>query len=274
MAIKPQCGTLSSNQFSNFNAGIDLAGIKTIFSFGDSWTSNGRFDGSPASPAVAQGTNPLYGRRASNGPVWIEDLASAGRTLKGYAVGGATVDHTLWKARAKKTDMIGQVDKFLSQHVTISSESSLATIFFGINDYDASSQGPGTMVQAGRQLLNQTERLISAGITQFIVVVPSFERQKLYDFDNVVWNGLKKMKQSRSIKFAYVDLIPLFREIGARPGLFGYKAADACLKSARTTVGGCTDPSNHVYWIPGHPQYQTHRLIADWVRDILASCRG
>lgn len=274
LAIQPQCGTLASSQSSNFNAGIDLATIKTIFSFGDSWTTTGRSDGGTARPAVGQGTNPLYGGRASNGPVWIENLASDGRALKNYAIGGATVDRTLWKARARNSDMIAQVNKFLSQNIAISPASSLATLFFGINDYAASSQGPGTMAQAGSQLLNQAGRLMSAGITQFLVVVPALDRKAVREFDDVVWNGMKAMQQSKAIKFAFVDLVPLFKAISSNPGLFGYKSDQACLKSVQTTVGGCPDPDDYLYWIPAHPQYQTHRLIADWVRAVLTACRG
>jgi hypothetical protein len=48
--------------------------------------------------------------------------------------------------------------------------SSLATIFYGINDYAALPEGPGNLEQAAKELLKQTERLISVGLTHFIVV--------------------------------------------------------------------------------------------------------
>ncbi|KAI7939955.1 hypothetical protein MJO28_013607 [Puccinia striiformis f. sp. tritici] len=245
MAVQPQCGAFTSKDSVNFNAGINLALIKTIYSFGDSWSSNGRQDGSPASPAVPQGTNPMYGRRASNGPMWTENLASNQRTLKSYAIGGATVDHNLWRARATKSDMVGQVDKFLSQRQPIASDSSLATIFFGINDYSSVSEGPGTLQQAANQLLKETDRLIGAGLRQFIIVAPYFNRSSFNtNFNNVVWNGFKNLKQSRGIKFAYVDLSSLFTAIYANPSSFGYKSTGACLKSASTTAGGCSNPDD------------------------------
>ncbi|WAQ91248.1 hypothetical protein PtA15_14A130 [Puccinia triticina] len=274
MAAQPQCGTFASRRFVNFNGGIKFSQIKTIYSFGDSWTSNGRYDGSPPSPAVRQGTYPLYGRRASNGPMWTENLASDQRTLKNYAIGGATVDHTLWKTRAMKSDMVGQVNKFLSQRLPIASDSSLATIFYGINDYSAAAEGPGTLEQAANKLLTETERLIDAGVKQFIVVSPYFNRASMNNFNNLVWNGFKAFKQSRGIKFAYVDLSALFTAIYANPSSFGYTSTGACLKSAMTTVGGCSDPDAYLYWIPSHPQYQTQRLEADWVRAVLNKCQG
>jgi hypothetical protein len=85
MAVQPQCGTLSSDKFVNFNTGINLGQIKvslryclrllgrycdqecwiqasqTIYSFGDSWTSNGNFKGGVPEPAVPKGTEPHYG---------------------------------------------------------------------------------------------------------------------------------------------------------------------------------------------------------------------
>ncbi|PLW11781.1 hypothetical protein PCANC_22088 [Puccinia coronata f. sp. avenae] len=264
LAVQPECGRLSSSDFANFNSGIDLTQIQTIYSFGDSWTSNGKFDGSPAIPAVAQGNNPMYGRRASNGPMWTEHLTSSQQVLKNYAVGGATVDHNLWKARANKSDMVGQVDKFLSQGQSINS-ASLATIFYGINDYAALQEGPGSLEEAAKELLKQTERLISVGLTHFIVLTPYFNRPDINNFNKLIWNGFKYLNQSRGIKFAYVDLSALFTAIYANPSSFGYKSTGACLKSALTTQGGCNDPDDYLYWIPSHPQYQTHRLIADWV---------
>ncbi|KAI9615130.1 hypothetical protein H4Q26_011670 [Puccinia striiformis f. sp. tritici PST-130] len=246
MAVQPQCGAFTSKDSVNFNAGINLALIKTIYSFGDSWSSNGRQDGSPASPAVPQGTNPMYGRRASNGPMWTENLASNQRTLKSYAIGGATVDHNLWRARATKSDMVGQVDKFLSQRQPIASDSSLATIFFGINDYSSVSEGPGTLQQAANQLLKETDRLIGAGLRQFIIVGTTvfqpIEFQHQLQQRGLEW--FQNLKQSRGIKFAYVDLSSLFTAIYANPSSFGYKSTGACLKSASTTAGGCSNPDD------------------------------
>ncbi|OAV89039.1 hypothetical protein PTTG_08259 [Puccinia triticina 1-1 BBBD Race 1] len=273
MAVQPQCGDLSSDKFVNFNTGINLDQIKTIYSFGDSWTTNGNSEGGVAKPAVAKGDSSLYGLRPTNGPVWTEDLASDGKILKNYAVGGATLDHNLWKARATKTDMIGHVDNFLKQKLTVDSDSSLATIFYGINDYSASLQGPGNFEDAEKQLLNQTERLINAGIKKFIVVSPPFDKKQIKSFESSTWNGFKKLKESKNIEFAYIDLVALFSAILANPSSFGYQSVESCLKSLQTTVGRCKNPEVYLYWIPSHPQVQTHRLIADWVRAVLKNCQ-
>ncbi|PLW21239.1 hypothetical protein PCANC_05439 [Puccinia coronata f. sp. avenae] len=272
MAIQPQCGTLSSDKFVNFNTGVQLDQIKTIYSFGDSWTATGNSKGGRPKRAVPKGSDPKYGGRASNGPMWTEDLATDERKLKSYAVGGATVDRTLWSARAQNTDMISHVDTFINQDSSVETESSLATIFYGINDYSASKAGPGTLDQDVKQLLNQTNRLINAGLKKFIVVSPPFKRDKLDKFDSSVWNGFKKLKESKSIEFAYVDLGALFAAIQDNPSSFGYKSLESCLKSTKTTEGGCQDPDEYLYWIPSHPQYQTHRLISEWVQAVLKKC--
>lgn len=53
----------------------------------DSYTDGGVRDGSPLKPAVLSPPNPRAGGRLSNGPVWVENLASsANATLKDYAV--------------------------------------------------------------------------------------------------------------------------------------------------------------------------------------------
>jgi hypothetical protein len=40
-------------------------------------------------------------------------------------------------------------------------------------------------------------------------------------FDSSVWNGFKKLKESKSIEFAYVDLGALFAAIQDNPSSFG-----------------------------------------------------
>lgn len=53
----------------------------------DSFTFGGRSDGGPLPAAVLTGTNPSAAGRATDGPVWAEDLASdLGATIKDYAV--------------------------------------------------------------------------------------------------------------------------------------------------------------------------------------------
>ncbi|KAG8757950.1 hypothetical protein FRC11_004175, partial [Ceratobasidium sp. 423] len=69
LAIGPTCGAPSINgSVVDVNAGLyALSKYQTIVSFGDSFTSDGKFDGSEPSPPVPTGTSPRYGGRFANG---------------------------------------------------------------------------------------------------------------------------------------------------------------------------------------------------------------
>ncbi|KAK6969674.1 hypothetical protein R3P38DRAFT_3143549 [Favolaschia claudopus] len=36
--------------------------------------------------------------------------------------------------------------------------------------------------------------------------------------------------------------------------------------------GECDAPENSFYWLPGHPSKETHRIMADYVNLVLATC--
>jgi hypothetical protein len=86
LAVSPRCGPLSGTA-SDFNAGLNLPQFKTIVAFGDSFTDGGRHDGGPLEPAVIIPPNILAGGRSTNGPVWVEGIASdIGARVMDYAV--------------------------------------------------------------------------------------------------------------------------------------------------------------------------------------------
>lgn len=60
LAIGPTCGPPSTTgSVADVNAGLQVLNkYKTIVSFGDSFTSNGKFDGSAPDPPVQTGTSP------------------------------------------------------------------------------------------------------------------------------------------------------------------------------------------------------------------------
>lgn len=64
LAISPTCGPPSTNgSVVDVNAGLYALGdYKTIVSFGDSFTSDGKFDGSAPDPPVQTGTSPRVSR--------------------------------------------------------------------------------------------------------------------------------------------------------------------------------------------------------------------
>ncbi|KAJ7143940.1 hypothetical protein C8R44DRAFT_915762 [Mycena epipterygia] len=158
LAITPTCGKLGGT-VANANAGIVTSGMKTLVAFGDSYTSGGRSDGGTLPAAFLTGTSPRAGGRVTDGPVWAEDLASdLGATIKDYAVrarsliiahctpliietkvSGAVVNVTLWPSEAGQSDFLHQAALFLSQNNVLTPATTLYTVFFGINDFGAST---------------------------------------------------------------------------------------------------------------------------------------
>ncbi|KAG7449561.1 uncharacterized protein BT62DRAFT_591788 [Guyanagaster necrorhizus] len=132
LAISPRCGLLSE-VVSDVNTGINIGAIKTIVSFGDSYTDGGNDDGSPLEPAVLIPPSVLAGGRSTNGPVWIERLANKSEAvLMSYAQWGACIDLSIWPSNPRKVDFIGQMSTFLNQAQELDPETTLYSLFFGI----------------------------------------------------------------------------------------------------------------------------------------------
>lgn len=185
LAVQPSCGALGLSRFNNFNTGIDLRRIKTIYGFGDSYVSNGQSTGIPALPPVQGPNGPPYGGRISNGQVWIEQFGDEiGALVKDYAMGGASVSVALSPSppsRIRRTDMIEHVQTFLNQRNHIDAASSMAMIAYGINDWaSAGRRGVQTLSSSALELLHQTERLIHAGIRNVVVLSPPMTSAPLH----------------------------------------------------------------------------------------------
>ncbi|KAK0500147.1 hypothetical protein EDD18DRAFT_1102325 [Armillaria luteobubalina] len=97
LVISPSCGTLYS-EVGDLNSGLgSLSSYSTIVAFGDGYTAPQKTkkgyehldDGTTLAEAVQEDTlDPKAGGRMSNGPVWVEYVASdINATVKDYAVG-------------------------------------------------------------------------------------------------------------------------------------------------------------------------------------------
>ncbi|KAG0702259.1 hypothetical protein DFH29DRAFT_999497 [Suillus ampliporus] len=132
LAVSPKCGPLSGPA-SDFNAGLNLPQCKTIVSFGDSFTYGGRHNGSPLEPAVLIPPNALAGGRSTNGPVWVEAIAGdIGAKVMDYAWSSAVTNISLWPSNLYPRDFVMQSVNDLDPETT------LYTVFFGINDWEDS----------------------------------------------------------------------------------------------------------------------------------------
>ncbi|KAG9122765.1 hypothetical protein FRC07_000715 [Ceratobasidium sp. 392] len=262
LAVGPTCGVPSVNgSLADVNAGLgQLSTFKTIVSFGDSFTSNGKFDGSASDPPVQTGTSPRYGGRFANGYVWIENLANdTGAHLLDYAVPGAVTDTAIWSSKATESSFVQQVAVFKNQSHGFDPNTTLYSVFFGINDYSASAKDGDHMLEAAEALLGQV-RILSQAPTnaKYFLVVDDYGRgthtASGLAFKTRVFNGLSAIRKgSSNFEFAYADFAYLWDAILKTPGYkaFGYNSTTYCTPSSTSTVGACVDPAHTFYWING-----------------------
>ncbi|KAK0461141.1 carbohydrate esterase family 16 protein [Desarmillaria tabescens] len=275
LAVGPRCGTLNGN-VSDINAGVNPYHFKTVVSFGDSYTDGGVNDGSASCPSWG---------RSTDGPVWIEWVANAtGAKLMDYAQSGACIDLALWPSNPRKVDFLGQMSIFLNQSNVLDPDTTLYSIFFGINDYIASLIDGDHMQEAAQVLLDQIKILSSAPTNgrSFMVLdvygrgthTPSGEA-----FKQTIYNGLSDFHiGSDKLNVAYVDFSRIWDGVlGTTPGYeaFGYTSTNDCVDCSENcdANGWCLDPAHYFYWISGHPSNETMRIMADYVHDVLTECQ-
>ncbi|KAG9092104.1 hypothetical protein FS749_015999 [Ceratobasidium sp. UAMH 11750] len=171
LAIGPTCGLPSTNgSVADVNAGLGQLGtFKTIVSFGDSFTSDGKFDGSAPDPPVQMGTSPR--------------------------VPGAVTDTAIWPSKATESSFVQQASIFMSKwsktrHTALNSnenfsdqshsfdpDTTLYSVFFGINDYSASAKDGDHMLEAADALLSQVRFLSEAPTNaKYFLVIDGYGR--------------------------------------------------------------------------------------------------
>ncbi|KIJ30934.1 carbohydrate esterase family 16 protein [Sphaerobolus stellatus SS14] len=284
LAVEPKCGNLSSGIPANTNFGVyPLGDYNTIISFGDSFTSTGTPNGGTPSPPIVRLPSLLAGGRVSDGYMWVEYLKQDYHipSLRDYAIGGAVTSSPLWpKYSLPSTDFVHQVATFRNQHLTPDPNTTLYTIFFGINDnYAAITYGPASnMLQAAQVILNQIALLMMPPINarSFLVLdiygrgTPSEMGEQ---FKQKVFEGLYRLSQNNGdLRVGYVDFRTLWTGVLNNPGLeaFGFRALGPCWINPQNI---CRDRAHTFYWSLLHPGTQGHRLMADYVTQVVDKCQ-
>ncbi|EIN07776.1 hypothetical protein PUNSTDRAFT_144314 [Punctularia strigosozonata HHB-11173 SS5] len=296
LAVKPSCGALDSKTFAEVNTGVNTSAIKTIIAFGDSWTSNGSNGTVPFAPVVYP-PNPSAGARqgnnerarASNGYVWVEDLANTiGAKLVNYAVGGAVIDLKAYNStnngtvftsdNLRRTSLVDEVAFFNVQGQWVADttpETTLYTFSFGINDMTQFGVAGGDYSITTASYIKAIDDIVTVHKAKNILVQSVISPTTAFNaVQHAVFAALVDQHSQNGVNFAWADLGRLFASITASNSSmteFGYKGM-TCLLSQNTTVGGCDDPAHYVYWIPSHPSYQTHELINQYTLAAINEC--
>ncbi|KAF5377146.1 hypothetical protein D9757_008792 [Collybiopsis confluens] len=279
LAVQPNCGSLSGPP-ADVNGGLQpLGSYKSIVSFGDSYTSGGTINGSKLPPPILSPPNPNAGGRISNGPLWIENLASsAGAELHDWAANGSVVDSSIYLNRTfDAPDFMTQVNNYIDTR--LASAETLYVIFMGIGDYELRNEVQTVSLILASDIIWAMLELSSSPIfgTDFLVV-DNYGRGTQSAVGDAYKTSLFSQLNSLNgmgLNIGFVDFKTLWDGVlHSNPGYqaFGYISAGSCLLSDLTMSQACNDPDHTFYWIPGHPSAATHTIMADYVKEVLTQC--
>ncbi|KAJ3558213.1 hypothetical protein NM688_g1057 [Phlebia brevispora] len=287
LAVSPHCGDLSGT-VADVNAGLELRTYNTIVSFGDSYTDGGRQDGSPLDPPILHPPDPGAGGRSTNGKVWIEHVADGvGARLMDYAASIAIWGLYRPLVVAQQSEESRFLNTFLSQANEIDSESTLFSIFFGINDYEASKRDGDHLSAAAEVILAKIQLLAAEPTSARSFLLADAYGRGVHTpageaYRQTLFSGLYQLSLGQNIsapvKVAFADIGKIWDGVlGPNPGYraFGYTSTESCTlcnEHGCTMEGMCDDPAHYFYWIPGHPSKETMRIMADYVQKVLHEC--
>lgn len=276
-----------------------VAPPNAVWVFGDSFSDAGNLfaltGGAPGAP-YSEG-------RFSNGPVWVQQFASAfGLTADAsnknlgtnYAVGGAqagtgnTLDPLF--PLLPDTGMSNQVNSFLASPVSANDAFNAGSLFIvhaAGNDYQRWTNFSDLVLM--QAVVDDTVQTLGglitglrndAGAMQFLVpnmhgfsqaddwvfgTLPTF-RSFSQAFNTALATKVSDLRTQLGVTIIEVDLFSLFDQLLANPSNFGFtNIATPCLNLSASFgfESLCGNPDEHLYWDAIHPTTKTHQFIAD-----------
>lgn len=242
-----------------------------LYVFGDSLSDSGNVF------RVTEGTYPptppYFQGRYSNGPVWVEQLATklglSAEQTKNFAYGGATT------ANARENGIPGvlvQVQNFVKSNPQADPKA-LYVVWGGANDYLGGATNPTRVVE---NITTAIESLSKTGAKRFLVAnlpdLGSFPAtrntstaESLNSLSQTHNATLSRSLQTLNQKLGNetqiftLDVGRLYQDAIAAPNKFGLKnVTNSCLNNA-----ACTQPSEFLFWDGIHPTTKTHQLLAE-----------
>jgi phospholipase/lecithinase/hemolysin len=253
-----------------------------IYVFGDSYCDVGNIylatkGAIPLSP-------PYYAGRFSNGPIWVEHVASAWGlpmlpSLAGgtdYAVGGAEVTTSVSTAEGTIPSVPEEVAEYLEAHGGKADPHALYILEGGGDDILNATGGSPTALGfkiaaglAGSELL-----LRQAGARNFVIpnllnvaLLPAAQANASFAAaaTNAVNSSLDTLLQLEQllegVKIYRLNVFSLFQSIAADATHFGFtNITTPCLNPTTGTV--CADPDHTLFWDTEHPTEFGHSFFA------------
>ncbi|MBD2571262.1 SGNH/GDSL hydrolase family protein [Anabaena lutea FACHB-196] len=245
--------------------------INELYVFGDSLSDVGnvfRATGGnyPSSPPYFQG-------RYSNGPVWVEYLASqlalTPQQNTNFAYGGATMGSSDLQV---VPNLLAQVDSFTKTHHQVNPKA-LYVLWAGANDYlygatnntlpiGNLSRAIQSLSKAGAQKImvpnlpdlgNLPATRNTVNTTTFTSITTAHNLNLSKELD------VLKQKLNSDTQLIQLDVNSLYHESIQNPAKFGFtNVTSACLSNINT----CDNPSKFLFWDGIHPTTFAHQILA------------
>ena len=287
MAASLFAAAVTSARAGSFNA---------IYAFGDSLSDAG--NAFIASGGTIPGS-PYSNGRFTNGPVWVQDLATSLNlpaltpSLAGgtdFAVGGAE------SGNASLGDLTSQLTAFKLTN-PVANPNGLYTIWIGSNDLDdilSSNPSSATAATLSLAVVANIDAAINTlagdGAKNFLILtVPDLGKTPAAMaagpaasagasalsafFDTTLVNGLgaagipslNGIAAADGLNLNVLDTYSLIDGIAANPSLFGFtNVTQPCLTGEVDYSGGtpCANPNQYLFWDQLHPTAAAQELVA------------
>jgi phospholipase/lecithinase/hemolysin len=261
-------------------AGTSQAGFSSVVAFGDSLSDTGNVFAVTGQPA-----SPYYQGRFSNGPVWVESLATAlgdaapAPSAKGgtdFAWGGAESGNGF--SPQNTPNLLSQVGSFLALGKPLG-PNDLVTVWAGGNDFLDGQTNPQVPVD---NIATAVTQLAGAGGKTFLVPglpllgeVPGTagltqaQRDGL-DALTTAYNAelaakVGQLQSSLGVTVKFLDVNAIIQAARANPGAYNL---------TNTTTGAVNDGvasgAGYLFWDNVHPTTPGHAILADAAFNTLA----
>lgn len=248
--------------------------MQEIYVFGDSLSDVGNV--LRATKGVSPSEPPYFRGRYSNGPVWVDYLASQLRLTpnsnNNFAYGGATTGNS----KGLPPGLLTQIKRFTATHSSANSNA-LYVIWAGKNDYLGGETDSSLPVN---NLVNAVQLLSSAGAKNIVVVnLPDLGKlpgtRSTTERANCLSNLTQKhnsqlaastnqlrQQLSSDVNLTYLNINGLLNQVMKNPGEFGFtNVTAACLTNRQQ----CNNPSQYLFWDSIHLTTATHQLFAQFM---------